>query len=535
MLPIDLIRRADDLRHESTRRQSHADTSAARRRSRRGQANRSPILLIETRRQRRVIAACCERALNAGVRVNMPLSDARALLPFGLARVIEASPRRDRTSLRRIAERMIRFSPIVSPYPPDAVLLDITGCDHLFGGERAMRLRVCRWLDRQRLTSRVSVASTVGCAWAVARYAGDDALIVPDQGELAAMEALPIAALRLPAESIAGFAELAIENVGQLVTLPRALVPPRFGLDALRNLDAAIGNTREPVEPLRPPEPIRVECVFEGPTTRLDSLEHATRDVIRHTILKLRERSLGITRLELELARADLPPERLSVVLSCSSTDARHLWKLIAPRLERLQMGFGITGVSALAAGVSRVRPVQSALPQAAQHATDAQAAGASGHEQAFSELVDTLTNRIGAARVLKAELVESHIPERGVRWCSILDATHQNAATTADRNRALIGPMRPTLLFHTPEPARAITIPPDALVRQILWRSQAHDLLACIGPERIAPEWWRGSDVSRDDRAARDYFRVQRADGLWLWLFREQATSRWFVHGVWA
>jgi hypothetical protein len=31
----------------------------------------------------------------------------------------------------------------------------------------------------------------------------------------------------------------------------------------------------------------------------------------------------------------------------------------------------------------------------------------------------------------------------------------------------------------------------------------------------------------------ARDYFRIQTTDGLWLWLFR--ADHRWFVHAIWA
>lgn len=478
-----------------------------------------------------MVAACCERSIAAGVRVGMPLSEAVALLRRS-ARIMDASPRRDRAALRRLAERMMRFTPVVTADPPDGVLLDIAGCAHLFGGEREMHRRVCRWLTRRGLAARVSVAPSVGCAWAVARFAGDESLIVPERGERAAMEPLPIASLRLSGEALAGFDELSIETVGQFMALPRALVPARFGPEALRRLDEAMGGTDEWMEPLRPREPLRAERVFEGPTTRLDAVEHATRSVIDQVVGSLRERSSGVTRLEIEHTRADMPPECQTIVLTRPSTDAKHLWKLIAPRLERLQMGFGVTGVRALAAGVAPVRMAQASLRRSAPGERDSRDQDA--QDQAFAELMDALTNRVGAERVLRVELVESHIPERGVRWRSVLDAAPDEIRADGHADRHTLQPARPSLLFDRPEPACAIALSPDGPIHRLSWRSHAYELSACIGPERIEPEWWRRSgDVAH--AGARDYFRVQIDDGVWLWLFRERPTSRWFVHGVWA
>ena len=57
-------------------------------------------------------------------------------------------------------------------------------------------------------------------------------------------------------------------------------------------------------------------------------------------------------------------------------------------------------------------------------------------------------------------------------------------------------------------------------------------------GPERIAPEWWR-SDAQF--QKARDYYRVEDAEGHRFWLFREgsygdaAAPPRWFLHGLFA
>lgn len=465
----------------------------------------------------------------------MTLSDAGALLRRA-ARVMDASARRDRVALRRLTERMMRFSPVVAADPPDGVLLDIMGCAHLFGGEHEMHRRVCRWLARRGLTARVSIAPTIGCAWAVARHSADDSLIVLERGARAAMQPLPIASLRLSGEALAGFDEISIENVGQFMALPRALVPSRFGAEALHRLDEALGGAHEWVEPLRPHEPVRAECVFEGPTTRLDAVEDATRRVIDQIVASLRERSLGVTRLELEHTRADLTPERRSIVLTRPCADAKHLWKLIVPRLERLHMGFGVTGVHALAAGVSRLQQTQSAIHRAMPGKGDGESLSTAGQDQAFAELLDTLTNRLGAGRVLRVEWVQSHIPERAVRVRSVLESPWRKPSDAGGSACATTEPARPSLLFDEPEPANAISLWPDGPIHRLLWRSHDHAIIACLGPERIEAEWWRDSGAGQGARAcARDYFRVQSVGGVWLWLFRERRNSRWFVHGVWA
>jgi protein ImuB len=54
-------------------------------------------------------------------------------------------------------------------------------------------------------------------------------------------------------------------------------------------------------------------------------------------------------------------------------------------------------------------------------------------------------------------------------------------------------------------------------------------------GPERLAPEWWR--DPAPEDRATRDYYRVEDEAGRRFWLYRlglygSGAEPRWYLHG---
>ena len=59
-----------------------------------------------------------------------------------------------------------RFTPLTAPDPPDGVLLDITGCAHLFGGEAGLMAALAARLPG----ARMAVAGTAAAAWGLARY-----------------------------------------------------------------------------------------------------------------------------------------------------------------------------------------------------------------------------------------------------------------------------------------------------------------------------------------------------------------------------
>jgi len=63
-------------------------------------------------------------------------------------------------------------------------------------------------------------------------------------------------------------------------------------------------------------------------------------------------------------------------------------------------------------------------------------------------------------------------------------------------------------------------------------WRRLTHRVRRADGPERIAGEWWRGEDETRD------YYRVEDEEGRRFWLYRTGlyapgAAPAWFLHGV--
>jgi protein ImuB len=97
----------------------------------------SPLVLIGRDGRRRVVLAADGAARAAGLRLGMPASKAQALVP-GLV-VHDAEPEADEMALERLALWALRrYAPIAAADPPDGLVIDTTGADHLHGGEVAM-------------------------------------------------------------------------------------------------------------------------------------------------------------------------------------------------------------------------------------------------------------------------------------------------------------------------------------------------------------------------------------------------------------
>ena len=88
----------------------------------------------------------------------------------------------------------------------------------------------------------------------------------------AAIAELPVAALRLPVETVDALRRLGVERIGQLAAMPSAPLTRRFGPDVRRRLDQALGHAAEPFDALMPPEIIRRRLAFAEPIASREAL-----------------------------------------------------------------------------------------------------------------------------------------------------------------------------------------------------------------------------------------------------------------------
>ena len=138
-------------------------------------------------------------------------------------------------------------------------MLDITGCERLFHGERRLLNEVANRLEWMGITARVAIADTIGCAWAVAHHGVSTRSIVESGDEHEAITALPVAALRIEPDLVEGLQEIDCDRIGDLFALPRLELAARFGGDLTHRLDQVLGEAMEVLDPVRPRSPLRVE------------------------------------------------------------------------------------------------------------------------------------------------------------------------------------------------------------------------------------------------------------------------------------
>lgn len=464
----------------------------------------------------------CERARAVGVRAGMTLAHARALCAGLSIHDQPATPDADATMLRRLARWMLRYAPVVSPNDPDGLMLDIAGCEKLFGGEREHVRRIAEALRRWGLRPRMAVASTFACAWAVARYGAKDADWIAADKIHEALSPLPICALRLGAKTVDALADVGIERIVHLLVLSRDELAARFGLELLHRIDLATGAMSETIRTVQPIRRYRVSHVFDGPVRRLEIIEATTCELLAHLLKSLSAAHRGIRELTVELRRVDIESQSVSVRLTYPNRDHAHLWKLLWPRLERVHLGFGVTEIVLQAARTERMKNEQAAFLREAETDTPGQPA-------ALGELIDCLVDRLGGEAVTRVQPAESYVPERAFVHTAVLEVVRPSSSRTHVAERAVNPAHRPSKLLERPEPIRVMSLVPDGPPVWLEWRGQAGEAVASIGPERITSPWWiRGVTVPRD------YYEVEDEHARQLWVYRDGGSGQWFVHGQW-
>ncbi len=471
-------------------------------------ARRSPVagpfaLVTKIRGADRLAGLSCE-AEARGLAPGMGLADARALLPDLLTRPDD--PLAQAQALSALCRWALRYCPWVAPEGADGLVLDITGAAHLMGCEAALLADLTDRLARMGFEARAAIADTRGAAWAMAHH-GPGGVVPPGAGARALMP-LPLAALRLEGEVVAGLERLGLRSVRDLAQIPRASLARRFGPGPMMRLDQALGHLPEPVSPAPEAPGFAVRLSLPEPIGLQGDIEAGLARLLERLCAHLHRAGAGARQVVLELARVDGSAIYLEIGLARAMRDAAAMQPLLARALEGLDAGFGIDRMRLSAPQVEDL-PVQQITT-----------AGATAQD-ALADLLTRLCNRVGFAHVQRHLPADSHIPEKGF--------TIAAAAYSAPAGDWPATPPRPLLMFP-PEP---IAGEGRRLPQRFRWRGQWWRVLAATGPERISPEWWLDDPAWRS--GIRDYWQVQTDRGARLWLFHTPQRDGWCVQGVFA
>src|ERR1700743_378345 len=135
----------------------------------------APFVFAVKERGRMIITAANKLAEAQGINKGMAAADAKAIIP-GLV-IVDDIPGKGNQLLKGLGLWCIRYTPIIAIDAPDGLIMDVSGCTHLWGNEQQYLNEIINRLKSKGYYAKGAMADTVGAAWAMAHF-GPSAQIV---------------------------------------------------------------------------------------------------------------------------------------------------------------------------------------------------------------------------------------------------------------------------------------------------------------------------------------------------------------------
>jgi protein ImuB len=292
-------------------------------------------------------------------------------------------------------------------------------------------------------------------------------------------------------------------------------------------LDQALGRAPEVLTPRRPAPMIFALRRFLEPIFTADAILQVAEDLCTDAAVKLERRGAGILYAELVLFGVDGRDRVVAINVSRPLREVKPLMRLFREKLNVAAGNFDAQfGFEAARLDVVRLAPIE----ERARTLVSVEEAAANSEQ--IGSVVDILSSRLGAKRVVRPQLHAQHAPECAAGWRSALAKVKPEAASFKPPSDSV--QRRPVRLFAPAQLVEVMASVPDGPPIRFRWRRVTREVVRAEGPERISGDWQRRE-------MTRDYYRVEDKQGRRYWLYREglygesDAVPRWFVHGLFA
>ena len=469
-----------------------------------------PFVLRASEHGRMIITAANAIAEQQGITRGMVLADARAMIPS--LQIQDDKPDLANKLLNRLAEWCIRFTPVVATDPPDGLILDVTGCPHLWGGDITYLQNITTKLYTRGYHVHAAMADTIGAAWGIARFG--NSIVIERSKHIEALMHLPPQALRPEPEVAERLHKLGLHQVKQFIRMPRTSLRKRFGNHFMMRLAQALGQLDETLEPIEVPELYHERLPCLDPIVTAPGIEIALQQLLEKLCARLQQEQKGLRKAILKCYRVDGKTEQVSIGTHLPSHHVEHLFKLFQLKLATIEPALGIELFILEAPVVEDHHPQQEAMWLGSGGLNDVR----------LAELIDRLANKIGIHTIHRYLPDEHYWPERSFKAAISL----QEKPTTFWRDTP-----RPLQLLKVPESIDVSAPIPDYPPMLFRYKGKVINIAKADGPERIAQEWWLQQGEHRD------YYRVEDEAGNRYWLFRlghyHEKIYQWFIHGFFA
>ena len=344
------------------------------------------------------LVAVSQAADLLGLTSGLALADARARVPDLPA--FNHEPMADAKLLAQLAGSCLRYTPRVMTQGRQGLLLDITGCHHLFAANEAraealLAADLSSRLYAAGLTARLAFSGSADAALALAIYGLEERQALR----------LPVTALACEPSVHHALRRAGLTHIRDLASRPRTMLAARFGESVSVLLARLLGEVDTPIIPRRSLPMIRSEARFAEPIAHADSVRQVLAELAADSIRQLEERGEGARKIEAMLSRCDGQVARLAIETAAPTRDVALILRLFAERIDSLSdpldPGFGYDDMALEIRVAEPLGAVQTSIDN-----REAQ------KREALAALLARLSTRLGPERVTSWHYIDSHVPE---------------------------------------------------------------------------------------------------------------------------
>lgn len=440
------------------------------------------------------------------------------------------------------------FSPLIEQTSDDTVVLDVSGQDLLFGyaeitvqttaahcPSRNIADEMAQRATRSNLKINVALAANPDTAIHAARsFKG--ITVIPVNEEDLRLEALSIKRLdyslaqidaRRAEEIEETLALWGIRTFGDLARLPSAGIAERLGQDGVRLQKLAQGKTDRHLNLVRPPIGFEQSLELEHAVCELEPLSFILSRLLNQLCANLHEYALAANELKIELKLQDATRHRHTITLPVPMRNPKTLLRLLLFDIEARPPQAPVI-VVAITAEPVKPRASQTGLfiPLAPE-------------PEKLEITLARLAKLVGADNVGSPEILDTHRPDSFRMNKFSLPATRksrsnpQAAIPTRRDSQSVIGfrmfrpAWRAEVQTKLGKPTRL-----SASSEQSAGKVRGA-VICAAGPWRASGDWWRQDVWARDEWDVAVSDPASPESEVLCRLYRDLATERWFVEGI--
>jgi len=474
------------------------------------------------------------------------------------------SPAQEATAHRALLDCAWTISPRVEDQPSgagqgawrDAVVLDLTGCEKLFGTTEKIAGDLQRVAADVGFVANVAVAGNPEAAVCAARgFSGMTILAAGEEGKK--LGTLPVSALPIEPEFLETLARWGIRTCGQFAALPEVAVVERFGQKGRRWQLLAQGVEPRPLLAREPELEFAEYIELEFAIELLDQLLFVLNRLLEQLCVRLRMHVLATSEIRVTLTldkkrggeegteenraggKSPTQEKRNGSSQAAASIyermlrlpvpvrESNFLLKLLKLDLEAHPPGAPVTAVKMVAVPTrERARQMGLYLPL-------------SPEPEKLEVTLARLRATVGEDRVGTPVLLDTHRPNAFRQDKFVLPEIHEKKTSEASVLRSVAASAlriyRPALAatveLHKTKPARIVC---DGVQRRVL---------SYAGPWRTKGDWWSETAWARDEwdvvlhalrqKVQKESGREDQEETAVYRIYRDLRSRRWFVEGI--